>query len=483
MPPLALAAMFAGVLISVTNASMSAIVLPDVQAAFGVSDDVLSWFVAAFLIPFATGTLIYGRLADMKGTRGLLLFGVSVFCVASFLVAAAPTFEAAVAGRVLQGMGATAIPALSLATIVHTTDDRGRGRAIGTIVIAVGIGFGIGPILGGSLTEWIGWQGPFLVTGVATILLLPLMYVSIPGVPGSPGQRFDYVGAGLLSLAVTGGVIAINRLPNDVTDTAGLAGALAFVPLLGLFAVRTRLAPEPFVDPAILRNLRFVAMCVVGLCIQGAHFAVVVMLPLLLERYHGMGMIEIGLHLLPGAAVLGASGITAGALAARIGPAPLLIGGSWVLFSAAVIFVLAGAGWAPVGVGVVYVLVGAGYGSVNAVALHAATGQLPAERTGIGVGAFNIAFFIGGAISVAALGAILRLREDATEPWIGLFAGTPTEFSDAGLVVLALGTLAFVLAMVIGPQVGSEGVEATEEDEPGWGELVARQKPNKGRRV
>src|SRR5690606_30698533 len=93
---LALATMAAGVLTSVTNASMASIVLPDLAREFGVSDDVLSWFVAAFLIPFAAGTMVYGRLADMKGTKSLLLIGVVIFCVSSFLVAASPSFEVAV---------------------------------------------------------------------------------------------------------------------------------------------------------------------------------------------------------------------------------------------------------------------------------------------------------------------------------------------------------------------------------------------------
>lgn len=474
---IALATMAAGVLTSVTNASMSSIVLPDLEQEFGVADDVLSWFVAAFLIPFAAGTMVYGRLADMKGTKRLLLIGVVLFCVSSFLVAASTTFELAVAARVFQGAGATAIPALSLATIARSTDDRGRGTAIGAIVIAVGVGFGIGPLLGGMLTEWIGWQGPFLATGIASALLFPLMIATIPSIPGTPGQRFDYIGAVLLTLAITGGIVAVNRLPVDTTDAYGLAGAITFVPLIALFALRTRLARQPFIDPALLRNGRFIALCIVGLCIQGAHFAVVVMLPLLLERYHGLDMISIGLHLLPGAVVLAISGVAAGALAARFGHRPLLVAGTWVLFNASVAFALAGAGWSPAGVAVLYAVVAVGYGATNAVVVHAATGELPPERTGIGVGVFNVAFFFGGALSVAALGAVLRLREDATSAWTGLFEGAPTEFSDAALVVVVLATVAFILAVGSGPGERAKADPVVSSATP---RFHSRQKPNRG---
>jgi MFS family permease len=472
-------ALFTGVLISVTNASMSAIVLPDVQTEFRVPDDTLSWFVAGFLIPFATGTLVYGRLADMFGTKRFLLAGVAIFSVSSFLVALAPSFEAAVAARVLQGMGATAIPALSMATIVHTTDDSTRGGAIGTIVVAVGVGFGAGPLLGGSLTELLGWPGPFWFTGAATTLLFLLMAKTVPSVPGAPGQRFDAVGAMLVSLAVTGGVIALNRMPNNALDPAGLTGALAIVPLFGLFALRTRRVDQPFVDPVVLRNGRFVALCVVGLCIQGSHFGVVVMLPLLLERYHDMRIIDIGLLLLPGALVLAVSGIVAGWLTRWISVRVLLITGTWVLFNGAALFVLVGAGWEPIGIAAIYAVVAAGYGTVNAVAITSATGQLPSERTGIGVGVFNIAFFIGGAITVALIGAILRLREDAVEGWIRIFDGAQVEFSDAGLVVLGLCTLGFTLAMLLGPEQRAGERGEIPRAGPLTG-LVARQKPNKG---
>ncbi len=472
--------MAAGVLISVANASMAAIVLPDIQAEFGVTDDVLSWFVAAYLIPFATGTLVYGRLADMRGTKPLLIFGIIVFGIGSLLVAASPTYETSIAARVLQGAGGTAIPALSMATIVHTTSEAGRARAIAFIIVAVGVGFGIGPLLGGTLAEWIGWQGPFLVTGAAVAVLVPVLVYALPAVHGTPGQRFDYVGAILLAGAVTGGVIAVNRLPNDIVDAYGVAGAAAFAPLMGLFALRTRQATEPFIDPVLFRNFRFLTLCVVGLCIQGAHFGVVVMLPLLLERYHDMRIIDIGFHLLPGALVLAATGVAAAWLAPKLGPRPILVIGSWLFFNAAVVYVFAGAGWSPVSIAILYALVAGGYAMVNSVVITAATGQLPQERTGVGVGVFNIAFFMGGALAVAMIGAILRMREDAFEPWVQVFQGAPVEFSDAGIVVLVLATLAFLLTVALGPEQAHQRSPVRPEAAREMQALLGRQKPNKG---
>ncbi|MDZ7726704.1 MAG: MFS transporter [Dehalococcoidia bacterium] len=445
------------------------------EADFGVEDDTLSWFVTAYLIPFATGTIIYGRLADMFGTRRLIVFGVTLFAASSFLVAAAPTFWTAVGARALQGAGGTAIPALSMATIVHTTNLRQRPRAIGTFVIAVGLGFGLGPLVGGGLAEWAGWPGPFLFTGVALAVMVPFYWWFIPRVEGAPGQRFDVPGAFLVGIAITGGLLALNRLPNHPSDVAGVAGAIVLLPAIALFVFRSRHIAQPFVDPSILKNSRFLTLCFVGMCIQGAHFAVVVMLPLLLERYHGLGIFAVGTHLLPGAAALGAAGIGAGWLAGRLGARPFLIIGTWILFNAALAFTVAGAGWTAGQVGALYIAIAAGYGMVNAVVISAATGELPPERTGIGVGVFNLLFFLGGAITVAGVGAILRLREDAIEPWVQVFEGAPVEFSDASIVVLALATVGFLLTMALAPQ-GEDQPEGVPTP-PGDG--IGRLKPNK----
>lgn len=464
------------VLTSVTNASMASIVLPELQEDFGVADDTLSWFVTAFIIPFAVGTLVFGRLADLWGTRRLFAAGMAIFALASFAVAASPTFEASVAARVVQGVGATSVPALSIATIVRTTIEPRRTRALGATVVAVGIGFGIGPLLGGVLAEGIGWQGPFLVTGVVALLLTPVLYLTLPPVAGTPGLRFDAPGAVLVGLAVTGLVVALNRLPNEPGDPAGLTGAIAVLPLLAVFARRIQRVQHPFVDPEILRNRQFVTLALVGFAIQGTHYGIVVLLPLLLERYHDLSTIDIGLHLLPGALVLAATGIGGGWLAERFGTRVFLVAGTWILFNIAVTFVAIGAGWGPWGITGVYVAFAAGYGMANATVLSAATARLPEESAGSGVGVFTLSFFLGGAVTVALEGAILRLREDAGRAWLGLFDRDPTEFSDAGLVLVGVTAAGFLLTMFIEP-----AAKHAAQPEPNLvpASLVGRQKPNR----
>jgi len=226
------------------------------------------------------------------------------------------------------------------------------------------------------------------------------------------------------------------------------------------------------------------AFATIGLTTQGGHFAVVVLLPLLLARYHDMSVIAIGVHLLPGAAALGLSGIAGGFLIERFGTRALLLVGTWVLFNGAMVLHVAAVDWAPAGVAATYAAIATGYGLVNASVMQAGTGELPEDAAGVGTGVFTLFFFLGGAVSVALAGAILRAREGAMQAWNPFFEGSSAvEFSDAVLVVVVLAAAGFVLTMLVAPREDPAG-EFERAPMEGTGKLAGlqpRAKPNKGR--
>ena len=439
------------ILISVMNSSMSSIVLPEMGREFHVGPDALSWMVTAYLIPFATGTVLFGRLADMVGSRRLYLLGLALFAMASLAVAMATTFPLIIALRVVQGFGGAAIPSLAMAAITRGTSREQRGPAMGCTIVAVGLGFGLGPIVGGALTEWTGWQGPFLFTGIVMLLLLPLAATRVPGFRGTSGQHFDFFGAALLGLAVTAGILALNRLPRDNGDVAGTTALLVSIPLWLTLALWTRRAKTPFLPPRIVGNGRFMRMSLVGFTAQGSHFAVIVLIPLLFTQYHDLNTIDIGLRLLPGAAALGVFGMIGGLLVHRLGERVLLIFGTWVLFAGILTLHVAGVEWSTWRISLLYVAIASGYGMIQAGVMKAATDQLPEDQAGIGTGVFNLSFFLGGAVTVAIAGALLRSRESATAAWNPLFHGTALSYSDALIPVVVFALFGFILAIVQQP--------------------------------
>ena len=463
---------------------MTTVALPEMQRDFGVSDDQLTWVVTAYLITFATGTVGYGRLADMYGTKQLYLFGLGLFTVASALVALAPGYWWLVAARALQGFGGTAIPALSMATIVRTTPQVERGGPMGAMVLTVGVGFGIGPLLGGALTEWWSWEAVFWATAIASVGLFVAAWKLVPPIPGTAGQSFDYTGALLLSGAITALLVALNRLPRQASDPAGLVALGSLLPLLALLAWRTASARQPYLHPEVLRSPRFLALSAIGFGGQGVHFATVVLLPLLLARYHDRSTIEIGLLLLPGALALAATGMLGGMLTNRFGARTLILVGATVMAAGAVTLHVAGAGWAPIGLCLLYLVVASGYGLLNGPVMNAATSELRPDLAGVGVGVYNLLFFLGGAICVALAGGILRSRAGSGEAWNPLFSEQAPEFSDAFIVVVVAAGAAFVLAVLLGSArraVPRDETPAEQTVTPLPRVLKPRAKPNAGR--
>lgn len=476
-----LAVLCATILVSVLSTSMATVALPDLQRDFAVSDDALTWVVTGYLITFATGTVAYGRLADMYGTKRLYLFGLGIFGVASALVALAPGFWWVVAARALQGLGGTAVPSLSMATIVRTTEPGERGRPMGAMILTVGVGFGLGPLVGGSLTDLWGWEAVFWATAVSTIALFALAVFLVPAVPGRAGETFDYVGAVLLSSAVTCDLIALNRLPREPSDPVGLIGLAVSLPLWALLVWRIRAASQPYISPRVVQNARFMALAATGMGSQGAHFATVVLLPLLLARYHDLSIIQIGLVLLPGALALATAGITGGILTSRLGNRPLILAGSALMVAGTVTLHVAGVGWDPWQLSLVYVAVGGGYGLLNSPVLNAATAELAPELAGVGVGFYNLMFFLGGGICVALAGGILRAREGTAEAFSPIFNGQAPEFSDAALVVVAASLAAFLLAVALPAgkvETAHQALPAPGSPGPGGWAAKPRAKPN-----
>ncbi len=480
-----LAVLCATILVSVASASMTTVALPEMQAEFGVSDDQLTWVVTAYLITFATGTVGYGRLADMHGTKLLYLLGLGIFGAASALIAIAPGYWWLVAARALQGLGGTAIPALSMATIVRTTPPEQRGTPLGALILTVGVGFGIGPLLGGALTEWWSWEAIFWATALASIGLFIAALFLVPIVPGAPGQTFDYLGAMLLSGTITALLLALTRLPREPADPLGLAALALLAPMLLLLGWRTRAALQPYLNVAVIRNPRFVALSAIGFGGQGVHFATVVLLPLLLARYHDRNTIDIGLLLLPGALALAATGMVGGMLTSRFGTRALILPGTAIMLAGAITLHVVGAGGGPLGLSSLYLVIASGYGLLNGPVMNAATAELRADLAGVGVGVYNLLFFLGGAISVAIAGGILRVRADAGEAIDPLFSGIAPEFSDAAIVVVAAAVISFALAIALGrspaPAAQSGMEPRPAETAVGPAGLKPRAKPNAGR--
>jgi predicted MFS family arabinose efflux permease len=436
-----------GIFTAVGSNSMTSVMLPDVRRDFGVSPDALAWVVAGFIIPFAAGGMLYGRLADMRGIRALYLGGLGLSAAGSILSAVAPSFWLLVAARAIQGAGAASIPSLSFAAIYRLANPYRRGPAVGALMIATGIGFAVGPVLGAVLVDAMSWRGPLVFTGLCALTGLAAGLRFVPAIAGTPGQRLDGLAAALIVAGITALVLAVNRLPVDRADTLGLAGLALVLPLGAALWLRNSRSQQPFIHGDIVRDSTFWRFAVIGAGMQAAHFGAIVMLPLMLVDLRDLAIVEVGLLLAPGALAMAVAGRVGGALVQRAGALPLTRIGVCLELAGAALLATVATDWPAWAVALVYVSIAVGFGIVNASVYTAGTARLRMELSGVGSALFNLVFMLGGAIAVAILGGVLRARAGASEALIPFApGGDAAAYSDAALVLLAGGVVAFVLA-------------------------------------
>ena len=152
-----------GVYMSTLDASIVNISLPTIVHSQNTNLTTVAWVVMAYLIIITGCLLIMGRLADLLGQRKVYLFGLITFTVGSALCGFSPTIYFLIGSRVLQGLGASALMAISPAILTTTFREEERGQALGMLGSVVSAGFLTGPLLGGFLVEHLGWRSVFYI--------------------------------------------------------------------------------------------------------------------------------------------------------------------------------------------------------------------------------------------------------------------------------------------------------------------------------
>ena len=426
--------------IAVVNTALSTLAR-DLDAGFHD----LKWVVDAYTLALASVVLTAGALADRAGRRRSFAVGVTVFTLSSVAAAAAGTIELLIAARAVQGVGAAIMFAVSLALLANAFPGKAeRGGALAVYGASIGGAFAAGPLVGGLLTETLGWRAVFLINLPIGIAVLAITARSLRESRDRFTRRVDLPGqltliAGLFLLVST-----LLRAGDDGWGStgvlAGLGGAAAF--LAGFVAIEAR-SRTPMMPLALFREPRFAGAQLVSVAISAGLFAAFIYLMLYLQQVLGMSAVEAGLTLVPGgvANVL-ASGATA-RLAGRV-PAGALIAAGLGLVAAGMLL-LAGvetdSTWLSLQPGIVTALIGLGLfnPAVSAVAL-----DVPERHSGLAAGINDTARQAGMAIGIAALGTLI--------PTGAALGGDPAAFVDglrdaqlAGAALAAAGAGAALL--------------------------------------
>ena len=393
---------------SIANAS-----LPVLAHALGASFAQVQWVVLSYLLAITALIVGAGRLGDLLGRGRLLAAGIAVFTGASLLCGLAPTLATLVAARALQGLGAAAMLALTVALVGETLPKERTGSAMGLLGTMSAIGTTLGPSLGGALTAGLGWRAIFLVNvpiGLVTLWLarrhLPMARPSASGAR----PRFDIAGTALLAgaLAAYAFAMTLGRGHALALLAVALAGALAFV------AVESR-AAAPLVRLALFRDPARSAGLAATALVATVIATTLVVGPFYLAGALGLPAALVGLVLSCGPMVAAFTGAPAGRLVDRVGASRTALAGLVAMAGGALLLALLPtalglAGWLA---GIVVLTVG--YASFQAANNTALMQGADATQRGLVSGLLSLARNLGLITGVAAMGAVFAAASSATD--------------------------------------------------------------------
>jgi MFS transporter, DHA2 family, methylenomycin A resistance protein len=412
---LVLVVMCAGLFLVQLDVSIVNVALPSIRADLRPSPAGLQWVVDGYAIALASLMLAGGTIGDLHGHRRVVLAGLAVFGLASLAAGAAPAADVLVAARIAQGAGAALLLPGTLAIIVHAFPGAAeRARAIGVWAAVAGLSLPAGPVLGGLLVAGPGWRWVFFVNLpiVAAAGLLTARLVRESADPR--GRRLDRPGVALGALALAAATFALIDAGHAGAASPAVLGAaaLATVAIAAFVAVERR-ALTPMVPLALFRRRRFTIANAIAATMNLGSLGVIYVLTLFLQVVQGRSALQAGLAVIPLFAPVAAVAPLSGRLTGRIGPrAPMAAGLVVAAGGLALLSTVPAA--APYGrLLPAFLLWGAGLGLLTSAVVAAAVGAVETERAGLASAVNNTARQAGGALGIAAFGA---LAGDAGRP-------------------------------------------------------------------
>jgi EmrB/QacA subfamily drug resistance transporter len=415
------------------------VALPTVASDLAVGTGALQWIVNAYVLVFAGLMLPAGALGDRYGRRRLLLLGLAVFGTACLAAAWADSAAALIAVRAVMGAGAAIIMPIVLAVITVLFDERERGKAVSLVVVGIGVGLPLGPIVGGWLLQHFWWGSIFLINVPVVAVAMAALVVLLPESRDPHPAAADVAGGVLSTAGLVALVYGIVEAPaRGWGQPLVLTAFAAAVVLLAGFVAWELRTPQPMIDLRLFRNAQFAWGTTAATFASFAMFGLLFTLPQYLQFVHGYDAFGTGLRLLPLIAGIVVGAPLAQQLAARTSyrlpvAAGLLLAaiglgiGATTDVSSGYGFV---AGWLAVA--------GFGTGMSLTPAMDAVLAVLPPQRAGSGTALTMALRQVAGALGVALLGSLLAAGYTSRLDTSGLSAPLAEQAGDSVTAALAI---------------------------------------------
>jgi EmrB/QacA subfamily drug resistance transporter len=384
------------------------VALPSIQRDFDVSGTDARWTVTAFLLTAAVSVAASGRIADIFGRRRIYLGGTALFGLSSVVCGLAVSDWSLIAARGIQGLAAALMGPAAVAIVVTSFPPQKRGWALGTITAAATVALSLGPLVGGAITETLGWRWIFFLNAPLCVVVIALARAIVIESAGNGSKRLDLRGLFLLAAGLTALVLAISEAPEwgiDAPVTVGLVIAAA-LSLATLAIVETRVH-EPLLDLRALRGRTVVAACTAGFGYQFVMLALNVFLMIYFQTIFGLSPLQAGLLFLPALIPEALLARYVGRVADRTGPAITLTSGLALIALALGLISFLAQGHSYLALVAPLVIFGCGLALVVTPARLAAQTAVSQEHRSLVEGVFATINRLGAALGVAVIGALL----------------------------------------------------------------------------
>ncbi|MDI6645343.1 MAG: MFS transporter [Methanobacteriaceae archaeon] len=315
------------------------IALPTISNELAVNAILLSWISTAYILTSAMLAVPFGRIADIYGMKKIFTFGIIILTIASFLAAISPSAELLIISRAVQGIGSAMIFVTGLAIITSVYPPKERGKAIGINITALYIGFVISPVLGGFLTEYMGWRSIFYLIVPLGLLVIALVFWKMKGKEWAEckGEKLDYWGSLLYIIMLALTLIGFSNITSTLGILMVILGIIGFIS----FVIWELRVEQPVLDMKLFfKNRMFAFSNLAALISYMSIFAIVFLLSLYLQFIKGFDPKVAGLILAVQTIFMVIMSPIAGRLSDKIEPRKLASLGMGIITIGLLIFAL-----------------------------------------------------------------------------------------------------------------------------------------------
>ena len=378
--------------------------IPAIGTEFGASAVVANWVVTSYLVASAAFLLPFGRLGDITGRKRVFLAGMLIHVVFSLASGLATSAASLIVFRVFQGIGGAMGFATSVAILTGAFPPENRGKVLGINSAAVYTGLSLGPVVGGLLTQHLGWRSIFFTNAAFGLVVAVVTALKIRHEwHGDRGEIFDAAGTALYTFslaALIGGISTFKTFP--AARWPALLGGVGLV----AFVVRELRADHPALDLSVFRNAVFAFSNLAALINYSSTFAVTFLLSLYLQTVRGLDPQAAGIILLAQPVLMALLSPLAGRLSDRI--EPRLVASLGMVLTGLALALLARLGPDTPLLWVIaeLMLIGVGFALFASPNTNAVMSSVPSRHYGVGAATLGTMRLVGQALSMAFVAVV-----------------------------------------------------------------------------